>query len=119
MGVMHIAIDMDGTLAEHPKEFAQLMVTLLLANNYITILPGSMAPNNEPFRLNQLATLGITEDMYSELTVCYGQSLDEVGQRKGEFCRDRKVDMLFEDMPIYLRYVRSISPQTVCWLAFA
>lgn len=116
---MHVAIDIDGTLTDHPKELLFLMDSITDDHiGRVTILTGSIGPGDCAFRKAQVRGL-LGDNRYDHcIVICEGATTDEVARKKGEFCRDQHVDMIFEDTPSYLQAVRQISPNTACWLNF-
>lgn len=116
-GITHIAIDIDGTITKHPKEFLELMLALK-PNHRVTVLTGSIGQGIESQRVQQLKSLGISENAYTSLVIAVDASTQGVADKKGQFCRDQKVDMIFEDTPMYLEAIKRISPSTCCFLIF-
>lgn len=93
------------------------MKELKRAGNNIYILTGAIASNiSRNDRRNQLDGLGISPELYDDIAIANGINIEDVGRIKGEFCRDNNIDMLFEDMDVYIRKVNELSPQTSTWL---
>ena len=67
-------------------------------------------------RLSQVGGLGISKSLFTEIVICDGKTTGEVARKKGEFCRDQRVDMVFEDTPSYLSAIHAISPNTAMFL---
>jgi uncharacterized HAD superfamily protein len=84
---MKVALDIDGTISEHPEFFAVLSTALRLAGHYVLVLT-FRDPARDAVTREQLATWGIAFD---ELVVA--GSLEA----KGELCRAHGVDLFFDD----------------------
>jgi hypothetical protein len=111
---MKIAIDIDGTITAYPKQLKKIM-----KNNYCIILTGSLNPNADiNHRINQLKKYNITENDYKEIIQCIGKKVVEVAQKKGEYCRNNKIDLIFEDTELYLHLIKKISPKTACFIIY-
>jgi uncharacterized HAD superfamily protein len=84
---MKVALDIDGTISEHPEFFAVLSTALRAAGHFVLILT-----YRDPDRVEQteaqLATWGIEFD---ELVIA--PSLEG----KGELCAVHNVDLFFDD----------------------
>jgi hypothetical protein len=112
---MHIAIDIDGTLTAQPASFVKLMMALMPIHR-ITLLTGTLNSPDMQGRLSQVAGLGIARHLFTEIVICAGKNTGEVATKKGEFCRDQRVDMVFEDTSSYLTAIHPISPNTARFL---
>lgn len=106
---MIIALDIEDTITRRPEFFATITKALRNDGHRIIIIT---------FRLDRAAT---TDDLerwaihYDELVTC---SLDEHLEHdleawKGRVCRERGVDIFFEDNPAVLRHV---DPSVACFM---
>jgi hypothetical protein len=111
---MHIAIDIDGTLTKNPKQLGRLINAVFEAH-HVTFLTGTLGVPNKPERRAQVAALGIPNIERIPIEICAGRSVEDVAKLKGQFCKERTVDILFEDTDTYLFYVKKISPETSCF----
>jgi hypothetical protein len=84
---MKVALDIDGTISEHPEFFAVLSTALRAAGHQVLVLTYRDAARAEATRA-QLATWGVTFD---ELVIA--PSLEA----KGQLCSTLGVDLFFDD----------------------
>ena len=84
---MKVALDIDGTISEHPAFFAVLSSALHLAGHYVLILT-FRDPARDAATRQQLADWGIAFD---ELVIA--GSLEA----KGELCGTHGIDLFFDD----------------------
>ena len=114
---MHnVAVDLDGTISAFPRQFKEIMRALKIAGNKVVILTGADNPYNgdKEVRRAQIASLGIDESDIDELLICRGQDWKEVAEIKGDYCRDNKVDFVFEDSDEFISAIKRKSPSTAC-----
>jgi hypothetical protein len=86
-GAMKVALDIDGTISEHPEFFAVLSVALRAAGHRVLILT-YRDPARLPATREQLASWGV---QFDELVIA--ASLEG----KGELCATHGVDLFFDD----------------------
>ncbi len=84
---MKVALDIDGTISEHPEFFAVLSTALRAAGHRVIVLTYS-DPARREARMAQLAAWGVGFD---ELVIA--PSLEA----KGELCGTLGVDLFFDD----------------------
>jgi len=84
---MKVALDIDGTISEHPEFFAVLSASLRAAGHRILILTFRDPEKNTATRA-QLAAWGV---VFDELVIA--GSLEA----KGELCAEHEVDLFFDD----------------------
>ncbi len=84
---MNVALDIDGTISEHPEFFALLSASLRAAGHRVIVLTYRDPSSEEPTRL-QLGRLGVEFDQ-----LVIADSLEG----KGEACARHAVDLFFED----------------------
>lgn len=84
---MRIALDIDGTITEHPQFFALLSVSLRAAGHHILVLT-YRDPNRAEATKAELATWGV---QFDELVIA--ESL----AGKGDLCSAYGVDLFFDD----------------------
>jgi len=84
---MKVALDIDGTISEHPEFFAMLSAALRAAGHRVLVITFRDPARNEATR-GHLADWGI---VYDELVIA--PSL----RSKGELCAQHEVDLFFDD----------------------
>jgi uncharacterized HAD superfamily protein len=84
---MKVALDIDGTISEHPEFFAALSVALRATGHFVLVLTYRDPARNEATKA-QLAAWGVEFD---ELVIA--GSLEA----KGELCGTHAVDLFFDD----------------------
>jgi uncharacterized HAD superfamily protein len=84
---MKVALDIDGTISEHPDFFAVLSSALRASGHQIVVLTYRDPARNEETK-RQLASWGI---VFDELVIT--TSLES----KGELCEELEVDLFFDD----------------------
>lgn len=110
--LMKIAFDIDGTITEVPKQMKEL-----IRMHDSVILTGSLNPNATiDGRIEQLRKYDISDEDFDEIVQCIGIDVVDVAKKKGEYCRDNNIDLIFEDSPLYTFWISRISPQTACFL---
>lgn len=119
---MTYAFDIDGTLTPDPKRMGDMMSSLVRAGNRVIVLTGAIRGTEitRPERIAQLNSLGIHHDEhYDEIFISVGGDMVEVARGKGKVCREEKVDMVFEDNEDFIRFIRTMSPQTITMMVRA
>lgn len=115
---MIFCFDIDGTISVHPDSFREMMLGLFKLGHEVYPLMGTVVGVNqtgEEYRINQLKSLGLEKGThYTDVVVCQGNSVEEVGELKGDFCKERKAKLLIEDTDIYIESVLRRSPETLC-----
>lgn|SRR5574343_43326 len=115
---MNIAIDIDGTLTRDTEKLKKLMETLIKdQNNKVILLTGCLngLPTLEE-RISQLDELGVTKDHYTELERCDAATHEEVAMQKAQYCKEKEIDLIFEDDDLYIFLINQVSPETSTWL---
>lgn|SRR5262245_32232619 len=84
---MKVALDIDGTISDHPEFFATLSTALRAAGHYVVVLT-FRDPAVDAATREQLAAWGV---VFDELVIA--RSLEA----KGELCEVHKVDIFFDD----------------------
>lgn len=84
---MKVALDVDGTISEHPELFALLSASLRAAGHPVVVLTYRDPDRVEHTRM-QLAGWGITYD-----EIVFATSLSS----KGELCRQHSIDVFIDD----------------------
>ncbi|HZY87937.1 MAG TPA: hypothetical protein VFE78_24090 [Gemmataceae bacterium] len=84
---MKVALDIDGTISEHPEFFAMLSAALRAAGHHVLVLT-FRDPARDAATREQLAAWGV---VFDELVIA--GSLEA----KGELCGAYGVDLFFED----------------------
>lgn len=134
---MKIAIDIDGTLTAFPELFKLIMVALKTAGHYVCFLTGTLGDVNILIshdkemdtgylkklcketldgRIEQLESYGVISDMYNELIVACGKTVTDVAELKGAFCKQEKIDVVFEDTKLFTDSIGCVAPETTCFL---
>lgn len=119
---MIYCFDVDGTLTERPDIFGPMMKALIDAGHTVYPLTGmtyatTPFPPDEctPWREAQLESLGIKRGRdYTEVVVVCGNTVQECGELKGDFCKEKKVNFMVEDTGIYADSIKKHSPETLC-----
>lgn len=124
---MKIAIDIDGTITRLPKFFKQFIDSFIDNDNEIHILTGAK-PNsrndgnnkegnysNLPNRMKQLKKYGI-ENYTVLISVLRETDTPGVAEGKGDYCKENKIDIIFEDNSKYAEAIKRISPHTIIFL---
>ena len=84
---MRVALDIDGTISEHPEFFAMLSASLRAAGNQVLVLT-----YRDPARREQtVAELAAWNVSFDELL--FAPSLES----KGVMCAEHRVDLFFDD----------------------
>ncbi len=106
---MIIAFDIDNTITRHPEFFALISHSLKDAGHTVVII--TFRENREETRA-LLGELGIAYDtlVTSSLEAHLEHGVDEW---KAAICRQRRVDIFFEDDP---RVITHVDPSTVCMM---
>lgn len=93
------------------------MKSLYDTGHRVIVLTGTVIGVNQTgmdYRINQLRSLGLEKNVhFSEVTICQGGSVEEVGVMKGMFCRDEGVALMIEDTDIYIESIKEQSPTTL------
>ncbi len=84
---MRVALDIDGTISEHPAFFAALSVALRAAGHHVLVLT-YRDPDRREATIVQLAAWGVAFDQ-----LVIARSLEA----KGELCGVHQVDVFFDD----------------------
>ena len=84
---MNIALDIDGTISEHPEFFATLSSTMRNAGHRVVILTYRDPNRSDATR----AELSAWKVVYDDLI--FAPSLEG----KGELCRELAIDLFFDD----------------------
>lgn len=84
---MKVALDIDGTISEHPEFFAMLSASLRAAGHLVLILTYRDAQRAQK-TCDELAAWRIEHD-----EIVFAPTLDS----KGTLCAQHQVDLLFED----------------------
>lgn len=115
---MTFTFDIDGTISSKPDVFREIMTGLLNLGHDVYPLTGTVVGVNqtgEEYRINQLKSLGIEKGKhYTDVVVCQANSVEEVGELKGDFCKKFGSKLLVEDSDIYIDSVNRRSPETLC-----
>lgn len=111
-----IAIDMDGTFAEWPRELEILsrsMPCVVLTGTVIENYAG-WVPYNAAIaaRMTQVAEvlqrLGVKT--IPPIVVCAGSNSSEIAKKKSDWCRDNGVSIFIDDSDDYCESVRAACP---------
>lgn len=94
---MRVAIDIDGTITEHPEFFAFLTASLK-GNHEIFIITGR-GPEMKEVTEEQLRSHNIYFDHMYMIGVNW--------KGKGAFCEEKQIDILFEDMDEFIAHIPS------------
>lgn len=113
--MIHVALDLDGTISAIPSVFAALGKAICDDGNRVTVLTGAL--NNFPDstrtvegRLKQLESLGLFRWIhFTDVEVCVAKSGSEVAQLKRSYCQDNKVDLLIDDEPMYCNAANDVT----------
>lgn len=118
---MTYCFDIDGTITSKPDTLRHIMASLVNGKHKVFCLTGTLHPVGHPshggeeYRLKQLKELGLEKGRdFDDVVICCGQTFEDVGRLKGEFCRQYEADFLIDDMDLYLSLVMAISPKTFC-----
>lgn len=115
---MTFTFDIDGTISSSPDVFRAIMESLVQCGHDVFPLTGTVIgchPTGEEYRIKQLLSMGFEKGKhYTDVVVCEGQSPEDVGKMKGDFCKDRESRLLVEDTDIYIESVKRKSPGTLC-----
>src|SRR5262249_39933379 len=84
---MNVALDIDGTISEHPELFALLSASLRAAGHAVIVLT-YRDPERVEHTRTELAAWGITYD-----AIVFADSL----AAKGELCRLHRIDVFIDD----------------------
>jgi hypothetical protein len=103
---MRVALDIDETITCHPEFFAVLSRAFTAGGHEIFIITYREASDESEA---ELAEYGI---VYDELITATNEELDRTGfyEWKARICRERKIDILFEDMP---EVINRLDPTTI------
>jgi hypothetical protein len=111
--------DIDGTLSARPDVFGPLMAALVKDGHDVVVLTGAVGPPGSipGWRLAQLRALGLEAHVhFTECQIACGRTTDEVGQMKGDFCRETGAALMVEDTDAWITSIRARSPETLCLL---
>lgn len=115
---MIFCFDIDGTITEKPQVFKTIMNSLVKAGHEVYPLTGTIVGWNQTgdeYRINQLKSMGIEKGTdYTDVVVCVEQTVNGVGDLKGNFCKTKNVDFMIEDTGIYADSIKKFSPNTLC-----
>jgi hypothetical protein len=117
---MRIAIDIDNTITANPAFFRRFIEDQMRAGNEVHILTGGVSipegnVESPPHRVRQLKSYGI--ESYTRLVQVTRRSQHpDIGEGKGEYCRDNRIDMVLEDDVLYVQEISRISPDTQAFL---
>lgn len=123
---MLVAVDIDGTLSAHPYKFACMIAALQTNGDDVVLLTGGIVEKPNCDLVFQRAVSERREQVrpffeshsfkvLDKVTIypCLAKSFAEVVPLKGIYCRDNKVDILFDDSPSYCEAVKKLSPGTL------
>ena len=120
---MRFAFDLDGTISAAPDVWRTIMRSLKAQGHDVFILTGAILGTpggNPPWRLNQLQTLGVLPEDYTQLVIVtvdnhpdFNVVTKQIGLKKGEFCIQQDVKFMVEDSPVYLECIAEKSPHIV------
>lgn len=92
---LKVAIDIDGTITEHPEFFAFLTASLEKTHE-VHIISGR-SPTELERTAAELAVHGVRYDKINLIGV--------VWHGKGEYCEKEEIDILFEDMDEFIEHI--------------
>lgn len=114
--MLRIVVDLDGTISAFPRQFKEIMKALKGAGHHVTILTGADNPfsGDTEVRRTQIKALGIDDADIDQMLICRGSDWSAVAEMKGDYCRDNKIDFVFEDSDAFISAIKRKSPDTAC-----
>lgn len=113
---MRFAVDIDNTVTEWADKFRPMMRLFKEGGHDVYMLTGGMdqVTASEPYRIRQLRDLGVMKGIhYDDIHICISDSYKGVAALKAKFCKEMKIDVVFDDMEIYTDAIRKESPDTM------
>jgi hypothetical protein len=108
--------DIDGTISAAPEVFAAIMEALLERGHEVHVITGQtreVTNADVERRVAQLAALGIFWGQHFDKLHLAGAP-DWIAD-KAAYCRDHKVDFMFEDSVLYAKAISAWCPVTVMY----
>lgn len=107
---MTIAIDHDGTISAHPRQFLLLMQSLMAHHRVIVLTAGAgeKPKADRPAEMTRrLLSRGFKVGIHYSEVACVE------GNEKGDWCGRNGADIFIDDEPGYLKDVAEKSPRTM------
>lgn len=108
---MKVAVDIDGTITRWPKACLAIMNAFPGAW-ILTGYAGPPLPYEELQRQRIEQLTPILGEVQQPIHICVASSIRGIAKLKGQFCRDRMIDLFIDDHELYCSEVRRISPRT-------
>lgn len=120
IGVMNIAVDIDGTITESPGFFKEFMLAMREKGHSIHIITGTTNIKKTPeecqeHRKAQLKKYDIKEkEDYDYLVICRSPMVEGVAAAKADYCKNKNIDIIFEDSDLFIEAINKYS-NTLCF----